>query len=142
MVRLISGEGKSVWISSGALKESKTLDDMMCEFEDDGDLELPVPNVDTNVLEKIVDYCEYHSSHEQTGIYDSLYFSQSEDFVEGILLAAHYLDIESLVDLAAKEAAKYIEGKDTRAMKEFLGIESDEEEKSDEAHDEEGPAAS
>ena len=127
MIQLIPYDGKPIKISETAARQSETLKDILDNVSEGNDIDIPIPNVQYEVLKKIVEYCEKHGSNDSTIIYDMLFLDQPETMVKAIGYASHYLMIEPLTELTAKETARFLERQSTAKMKEFLDIYSDEE---------------
>eukprot|EP00435_Cladocopium_sp_Y103_P060943 s2085_g22.t1 len=87
------------------------------------DEEIPLPNVKTAILSKVIDYCKYHKDSPPEEIqkplkstnlvecgvseWDNEYVNIEQEVLFELILAANYLDIKSLLDLTcAKEIRK------------------------------------
>ena len=113
-IRLQSKEGDLFDISSGAARLSTFLANMQ-DDEMDGE-SIPLPNVTKDTLAKIVIYMEYHAVHQPAEIHhpispgnladsnvcqwDCQFVSVENDVLSELILAANYLDIKPLLDLA------------------------------------------
>lgn len=91
------------------------------------DEEIPLPNVKTAILSKIIDYCKYHKDSPPEEIqkplkstnlmecgvceWDSEYVNIEQEVLFELILAANYLDIKSLLDLTCAKVASMIKGK-------------------------------
>lgn len=64
MVQLTSNENEKFSVELAAVKKSITIKDLLenlgVEENNDGGEEIPLPNVDTKTLTKIIDYLNYH----------------------------------------------------------------------------------
>ncbi|KLO04431.1 E3 ubiquitin ligase SCF complex, Skp subunit [Schizopora paradoxa] len=105
-------------------------------IEDVGFLDeaIPLPNVQGYVLKIILDYCEMHRTDDDSElIIETLEMDERDrEFIERhvkhiyrIMLAADYLEVQSLIDLASKFIANRIRGKTPKQNREFFRIESD-----------------
>ncbi|CAE6927289.1 sconC [Symbiodinium sp. CCMP2456] len=104
--------------------------------EDSGtDEEIPLPNVKTAILSKVIDYCKYHKDNPPEEIQKPL---KSTNLVEcgvsewdneyvlfELILAANYLDIKSLLDLTCAKVASMIKGKNTEEIRKQFNIVND-----------------
>merc|ERR1712113_211689 len=97
------------------------------------DEEIPLPNVKTAVLSKVIDYCKYHkdSPPEEiqkplkstnlmecgVGEWDAEYVNIEQEVLFELILAANYLDIKSLLDLTC--------GKNTEQIRKQFNIVND-----------------
>merc|ERR1712224_946245 len=95
--------------------------------EDSGaDEEFPLPNVKTAILGKVLDYCKFHKDEPPEEIqkplksanlaecgvreWDVEFVNVEQEILSEIILAANYLDIESLLDLTCAKVASMIKG--------------------------------
>ncbi|KAM7258428.1 hypothetical protein ACFE04_014169 [Oxalis oulophora] len=92
---------------------------------------IPVPNVSSNILAKVIEYCNKHAAdHYASKGQDSDTRNDAElktwdaDFVKvdkstlyDLIMAANYLDIQRLLDLSCETVAEMIEPEEIR--KEF-----------------------
>ena len=133
-MRLISSDGRSFQTSMSVMKISTTLNSMMDASEEDDidDADVPVPNVNGEILHEIVRYCERHANDPKKSISavnddaekdDELMSRPMASFVKELLFAAHYLDISNLTDLCCKAIGKYLDGSEADEVRAFLGIE-------------------
>jgi len=122
VVKLMSSEGDVLESEPKAVCMSTLIKDII--DDDNGiDEEIPLPNVRTDVLSKVIDYCNFHKHRAaekfqtplkstdltQCGIsgWDCEYINVDDELVFELILAADYLGIESLKDLGcAKIASK------------------------------------
>eukprot|EP00435_Cladocopium_sp_Y103_P043352 s755_g12.t1 len=93
------------------------------------DEEIPLPNVKTAILSKVIDYCKYHKDSPPEEIqkplkstnlvecgvseWDNEYVNIEQEVLFELILAANYLDIKSLLDLTCAKVASMIKGKNT-----------------------------
>ncbi|CAE7650176.1 sconC, partial [Symbiodinium sp. KB8] len=111
--------------------------------EDSGtDEEIPLPNVKTAILSKVIDYCKYHKDNppeeiqkplkstnlvERCGVseWDNEYVNIEQEVLFELILAANYLDIKSLLDLTCAKVASMIKGKNTEEIRKQFNIVND-----------------
>lgn len=95
--------------------------------------QIPV-EVDSDILDIVIDYCQYHSKNIDYNInndpyeygYDSELIDNIDiDTIFDLINAANYLEIDNLLDLTTKGLATYIEGKTTEKLREMLKVEND-----------------
>ena len=104
------------------------------------DAEVPLTNVKSNVLRKIKDYLEHYVDtepreiekplassdyHECVDQWDFDYINVDLDLVFEIILAANYMDIKSLLELAASRVASVIKGKSPEEIRKTFNIQND-----------------
>jgi len=114
VVNLISKEGESHPVKIEVAKMSKLVE---ATIDDEGDEEthdVPLPNVKSSVLAKVIEYCEHYKTEEMTTITTPLKSSKIEDLVQPwyaefvridqvmlfeLVTAANFMDIKPLLDL-------------------------------------------
>ena len=103
----------SVAIMSGTIKSIMGLDDGDA-FDDSYPVPIPVPAVEGDTLELVLKYCTHHhenqgSTEEEINAWDQEFINKLDDeALFSLILAANYLDIKSLLDLACKAVAVQI----------------------------------
>jgi S-phase kinase-associated protein 1 len=107
---------------------SELVKSIMGEDEDecDGPYEIPLPNVSSQGLQKLLEFCEHHSNEPMTEIEKPLKSQNMADLVPAwyanyvdmeqvllfeLILAANYMDIKPLLDLTCAAIASRIKGK-------------------------------
>ena len=122
-----------------------------CDFSilstttDDGDdegsnIEIPLPNVKSQVLQKVIEFCEHHLSDPMTEIEKPLKSQVMADVVQKwyadfvdleqvllfeLILAANYMDIKPLLDLTCATVASMIKGKSPEEIRSTFNITND-----------------
>lgn len=99
-----------------------------------------MPNATSNVLKKVIEYCEYHkddpippAEEDSNGTkntadiseWDAKFFQVDQELLFEILLAANYLDIRSLLDVGSKTVANMIRGKTPEEIRKTFNIYND-----------------
>ena len=138
-ITLKSSDNQSFQIGTKAASRSKLINDILKDYQDESDF--PLPEVDGKTLKKIIEYLEHYKDSEPKEIPKPLKDSKLENVIEkwdadyilpipkeecvGIINAANYMDIPSLLQLAcAKIAALMMDLPVEEIQKEF-GIEND-----------------
>ncbi|KAL0573254.1 hypothetical protein V5O48_008701 [Marasmius crinis-equi] len=94
------------------------------------DQAIPLLNVSSDVLEKILEYCEYHRGEplDQNNIRNTTEWDQNfiaqvnVDMLMKIIKAANYLEMKPLLELGAKTVADMIKGKSADQIRALLNI--------------------
>lgn len=92
---------------------------------------VPLPNVHTDVLASVIEYCQYHAidsekdSDHRRAMFDDLFLGARDGVLMELLVAANYLDIKPLLDLVAKTIADMIRGKSVEEIRTIFGITND-----------------
>lgn len=111
------------------------------DAEDEGDkIEIPLPNVKSQVLNKVIEFCEHHLQEPMTEIEKPLKSQVMADVVQKwyadfvdveqvllfeLILAANYMDIKPLLDLTCATVAGMIKGKTPEDIRQTFGIQND-----------------
>jgi S-phase kinase-associated protein 1 len=103
------------------------------------DEEIPLPNVKTAVLSKVLDYCQHHKHNLcpapiqkplrnknliDCGVskWDCEYINVENDMIFQLILAANYLDIKGLLDLSCAKIASKIKGRTPEEIREEFAL--------------------
>uniref|UniRef100_A0A7N0V2V1 SKP1-like protein n=1 Tax=Kalanchoe fedtschenkoi TaxID=63787 RepID=A0A7N0V2V1_KALFE len=134
-ITLKSSDGESFEIDEIVALESQTIKHMI---EDDcADNGIPLPNVNSRILAKVIEYCKKHVDSAKTeagtasGADDDLKTFDA-DFVRvdqatlfDLILAANYLNIKGLLDLTCQTVADMIKGKTPEEIRKTFNIKND-----------------
>lgn len=108
--------------------------------EDGGNIEIPLPNVKSQVLGKVIEFCEHHLQEPMTEIEKPLKSQKMADVVQKwyadfvdleqsllfeLILAANYMDIKPLLDLTCATVASMIKGKSPEDIRTAFNITND-----------------
>ena len=110
------------------------------EDDEDNTVEIPLPNVKSEVLKKVIEFCEYHLKEPMTEIEKPLKSQNMVDIVQKwyadfvdveqvilfeLILAANYMDIKPLLDLTCATVASMIKGKSPEDIRTTFNITND-----------------
>jgi len=102
--------------------------------------EIPLPNVSSKVLAKVIQFCKQHvkepmaeiekplkseKMEEVVGKWDADYVNIEQELLFELILAANYMDIKSLLDLTCAKVASMIKGKTPAEIRQTFNIASD-----------------
>jgi S-phase kinase-associated protein 1 len=138
-VKLSSNDGKEFTVERSVAEMSVTLKNML---EDIGDIDqaIPVTNVNGKILEKVIQYCQYHKENpeppkaeekevekrsDDISPWDQKFCDVPQNDLFELILAANFLDIKPLLDVTCKTVANMIKGKTPEQIRETFGIEND-----------------
>jgi len=137
-VTLISGDDQRL-VTDKAIAERSVLVKNILEDVEGDEAEIPLPNVNSTVLKKVIEYCTFHKDDPPTtekeeapskpdkeiGKWDAAYISLPKDDLFDLVLAANYLDVQPLLDLGCRKIAEMISGLPVEEIRELFGIEND-----------------
>jgi S-phase kinase-associated protein 1 len=137
-IELISKDGQTFVVDADAIFMSQLIKDMVEDNEDEVP-RIPVPNVESKVLAKVIEYCEYHHDKPIEEIekplkgniddlicdWDKKFLNVEQQELIEIIMASNYLNIKSLLDLSCAKIASMIKGKNPEQIREMFGIEND-----------------
>lgn len=92
----------------------------MLEDMDDADLVIPLTNIDMDVLERVVKYCEQNEIDEN---FLNQFMEMERELLFKVTVASNYLNQENLLEHCCKEIAGRIKDKSVEEIKAYLEIE-------------------
>ncbi|KAK4562240.1 hypothetical protein RGQ29_004915 [Quercus rubra] len=143
MITLVSSDGETFEVEEKVAMESQTLKGMI---EDDcADSAIPLPNVASQTLSRVIEYCKKHveaASESEVATYYSYDKTSNnsltawdDEFVKDIkvdqnilfdlILAANFLNIKGLLDLTCKTVADMMTGKSLPEIRKMFHIIND-----------------
>uniref|UniRef100_A0A0E0EL08 SKP1-like protein n=1 Tax=Oryza meridionalis TaxID=40149 RepID=A0A0E0EL08_9ORYZ len=140
MILLISSDGERFELSESAASQSKTLSHII---EDDcTDNGVPLPNVTTVVLAKVVEYFKKHAAvtpkpateavaagnakrEEELKSFDAEFIGVDRTMLFELILAANFLNAQDLLDLTCQHAADLIKDMSVEEVREVFNITND-----------------
>ncbi|XP_048128620.1 SKP1-like protein 1A isoform X2 [Rhodamnia argentea] len=134
-ITLRSSDGESFEVEEAVAVESQTIKHMI---EDDcADNAIPLPNVTSKILAKVIEYCKKHvdASKAEDRVNDEDLKAWDAAFIKvdqvdqatlfDLILAANYLNIKSLLDLTCQTVADMIKGKTPEEIRKTFNIKND-----------------
>uniref|UniRef100_A0A453KIX3 SKP1-like protein n=1 Tax=Aegilops tauschii subsp. strangulata TaxID=200361 RepID=A0A453KIX3_AEGTS len=136
MITLISSDGESFEATEEAAKMSVTIKHMIEDgCADDG---IPLPNVPAKILSMVIEYCnnadeddDNNNNNASAGekedlkSFDASLVAVDQATLFDIILAANFLSIKGLLDLACQKVADDIKDKSVEEVREIFKIEND-----------------
>jgi len=113
---------------------------MLEDLGTSSDVAIPLHNVTSKILDKVIEYCKHHVEHPVPKTDDKVGDkAKSEDILPWdkdfcnvdqatlfeLILAANYLDIKPLLDLTCKTVANMIKGKTPEEIRKTFNIKND-----------------
>ena len=135
-----SKTGDRIEVALEIAKMAKIVSISLDEDEPNDGKEFPCINVETPVLQKVVEYCTYHETHEKMNdiksplngetVQEILKQDWYAAFCEGLdrqmmfdlVAAANYMDIKPLLDLSCLAVSIHIKGKTVEELQQIFNI--------------------
>ena len=138
-VRLLC-EGEKIDVDLDVVQKSTILKNMIEDTGKEG--EIPIPNIQLPILKKVLEFCEHYRNSNPKEIKKPLVSMELSEngvdewdvkFIEmervddliDLIVAANFLDIESLVNLACAKIATFIKGKPVEEIRDVFSIQND-----------------
>lgn len=127
----------TVEVSLDVANMSLTIKNMLEDLAGGGvtDVSIPLNNVTSKVLTKVIEYCKHHvenptkldtdKSKEDISPWDKQFAGVDQATLFELILAANYLDIKPLLDLTCKTVANMIKGKTPEEIRKTFNIKND-----------------
>jgi len=136
-VKLESREGDSFEVPVKVARLSTMIDEMFDEDDDMEDKKVPLPNVSSEVLRKVIEFGKHYQEEQMTPIQTPLKSSNIDDLVQKwyaqfveleqkqlfeLVAAANYLNIKPLLDLTVLAVSILIKGKSAAELREIFNV--------------------
>ncbi|XP_030835539.1 S-phase kinase-associated protein 1 [Strongylocentrotus purpuratus] len=140
-IKLQSSDGEVFEVDVEVARQSviiKTmLEDLGMDEEDDD--AIPLPNVNSTILKKVLQWCHYHKDDppppeddenrekrtDDICAHDQEFLKVDQGTLFELILAANYLDIKGLLDATCKTVANMIKGKTSEEIRKTFNIKND-----------------
>ncbi|KAI8367989.1 E3 ubiquitin ligase complex SCF subunit sconC [Choanephora cucurbitarum] len=134
-VTLLSSDLEQFKVDKDVAERSVLIKNML-EDIGDSDAPIPLPNVSSKVLTKVIEWCTHHrddpvtqddQERRNTDIdeWDQKYMEVDQETLFDVILAANYLDIKPLLDVGCKTVANMIKGKSAEEIRRTFNITND-----------------
>ncbi|KAL0490036.1 S-phase kinase-associated protein Skp1 [Acrasis kona] len=138
-VKLTSRDKQVFEVEREIIQMSGLVRDMLEEGDEDDVPTIPVPNVDSKPLERVIEYCKHHHKNPAEEIekplkgkiedviseWDKKFLEIEQSLLIELIMAANYLNIKDLLDLTCAKVASMMKGKSPEQIREMFGIEND-----------------
>ena len=135
MITLRSSDLEEFEVEEAVAMGSQTIRHMI---EDDcADNGIPLPNVSSKILAKVIEYCNKHvhaaaadttaasGDGEDLKSWDAEFVKVDQATLFDLILAANYLNIKGLLDLTCQTVADMMKGKTPEEIRETFNIKND-----------------
>lgn len=138
-VTLQSSEGVDVRLSMEAAMTCLTIKNMLEDLPDQGDVPIPLPNMTTKVLKKVVEFCNYHVDHPEVtqevhrdesrlgevSSWNKRFCDVDQALLFDLVLASNYLENRSMLDVLSNVIADSIRGLSTLEIRAKFNLRND-----------------
>ncbi|KAF8774689.1 S-phase kinase-associated protein 1-like [Argiope bruennichi] len=140
-IKLQSSDGEIFEVDVEIAKASVTIKTMLEDLgmDDDEQEVVPLPNVNSSILKKVIQWATYHiddppppedddSKEKRTddiSSWDADFLKVDQGTLFELILAANYLDIKGLLDVTCKTVANMIKGKTPEEIRKTFNIKND-----------------
>eukprot|EP00286_Rhodomonas_abbreviata_P025873 CAMPEP_0181313132 /NCGR_PEP_ID=MMETSP1101-20121128/14085_1 /TAXON_ID=46948 /ORGANISM="Rhodomonas abbreviata, Strain Caron Lab Isolate" /LENGTH=170 /DNA_ID=CAMNT_0023420065 /DNA_START=30 /DNA_END=542 /DNA_ORIENTATION=- len=140
-IHLVSQEGESFDVPLSVGKMSDLVKTMIDdEQEEDEAQEIPLPNVKSAILAKVIEFAQHYKAEPMTEIekplksanmaevvqeWYSTFVAVDQEVLFELILAANYMDIKPLLDLTCATVASMIKGKSPEDIRKTFNIVND-----------------
>jgi S-phase kinase-associated protein 1 len=141
-IRLQSNDREIFTVDLEIAKMSKTIKTMLDDLglDDDNEEIVPLPNVCSDILKKIITWSTHHKDDKVVDDDDDEYKERRTDDIPNwdveflrvdqstlfeIILAANYLDIKGLLEIGCKTVANMMKGKTAEEIRKIFNIKND-----------------
>jgi len=124
MVAIITADGKMFDISDAISGQIRMIKNAAEDFSDEV---IPIPTVNSNIFEKIVEFCTFKSEEhdfEVTETFNTTFFDVPTDILFDIISASNFLDAPDVLDASCSAAANLLRDKNPEEIRTILNIEN------------------
>lgn len=136
---LVSKDEQQFQVARFVIQMSGLIKDMLEEAEENESPNIPIPNVESRALKKVIEYCDYHWNNKADEIekplkgkiedvicdFDRKFLEIDQELLIELIMAANYLNIKDLLDLTCAKVASMIKGKSPEEIRQMFNIEND-----------------
>jgi S-phase kinase-associated protein 1 len=141
-IKLKSSDGEIFDVDVEVAKASVTIKTMLEDLgiEEDDQEVVPLPNVNSTILKKVVQWAQYHKDDppppgdeeenrerrtDDISQWDQDFLKVDQGTLFELIQAANYLDIKGLLDVTCKTVANMIKGKTPEEIRKTFNIKND-----------------
>ncbi|KAJ1666591.1 hypothetical protein IW140_005065 [Coemansia sp. RSA 1813] len=135
-IKLCSSDNEEFVVDMKVAAQSDLVNTFLTEYDDGSDICIPLPEVSSKILKKIIEFCEHHKddptpNEEYDDIlrrsddiehWDKQFIDVEQDLLFELLLASNYMIIKPLLDLGCQTVANLIRNKDAKEIREMFNI--------------------
>ncbi|GMH43073.1 hypothetical protein BSKO_10995 [Bryopsis sp. KO-2023] len=137
-IKLKSSDNECFEVPEAVAIKSETIKNMIEDIQEVENHPVPLPNVKSPILSKVIEYCKYHveaqekdendkpkKGEEEVKGWDQEYMKVDLNTLYELILAANYLNIKDLLDLCCQTVANMIRGRTPEEIRKLFNIKND-----------------
>eukprot|EP00057_Strongylocentrotus_purpuratus_P035446 XP_799167.4 PREDICTED: S-phase kinase-associated protein 1 isoform X1 [Strongylocentrotus purpuratus] len=140
-IKLQSSDGEVFEVDVEVARQSVIIKTMLVDLgmDEEDDDAIPLPNVNSTILKKVLQWCHYHKDDppppeddenrekrtDDICAHDQEFLKVDQGTLFELILAANYLDIKGLLDATCKTVANMIKGKTSEEIRKTFNIKND-----------------
>nr|CDJ95769.1 SKP1 component domain containing protein [Haemonchus contortus] len=140
-MKLVTNDGEHFDVPRDVLRLSNTINTMLHDLnlENESDDPIPICNVSGLIMKKVLQWCTFHKDDppktddsdnrekrtDDIPSWDMEFLKVDQGTLFELILAANYLDIKGLLDVACKTVANMIKGKTPEEIRRTFNIKND-----------------
>jgi S-phase kinase-associated protein 1 len=128
-VQLMTNDAQSFLVKRNVVDMSITLKNLLEDTGDDVETHVvPLPNVSSATLSKVLEYCKYHvdaHSEDEKKAWEAEFVKLDQATIFELILASNYLDIKDLIHLLCTTVANLVRGKTPEEIRKTFNIKND-----------------
>ncbi|KAK6039143.1 Skp1 family, dimerization domain protein [Cooperia oncophora] len=137
VIKIVTKDKCVFHVPRDVIHMSKTIKTMISDLGVDSSDPIPICNVYGIIMKKVLDWCQYHKDDPpfvedenktkttEISDWDRQFFNVDQGTVFELILAANYLDIRGLLDVACRTVANMINGKTPEEIRRTFNIKND-----------------
>lgn len=131
-LKLKSRDGETFDVDKAVAMQINFIKGMLEDVDEVDGMEIPMGEVDAVILAKVVEFCKFHHQQDLNQTPPDEVDRWEKEFVQvdkstlfQLILAANFLDVQTLLDLTCKTVADMIKGKTPEQIRAEFNIEND-----------------
>jgi len=135
----VSKDEQTFKVPRDVVMQSGLIKDMLEETEGNEMPSIPLPNVESKALSKVIEYVKHHHNNKADEIekplkgkiedviskWDKAFLEIDQSLLIELIMAANYLNIKDLLDLTCAKVASMIKGKTPEQIRKTFNIQND-----------------
>lgn len=128
-VTLVSNDAQRFNVDKMLLSGLKTVLDLMKDVDqNEGNLEIPLPQVNKKDLQKVLDFAKSRletTDEAERQVWEKNFFNLAHEDLFNLILASNYLSYQDLLDASCKVVANMIKGKTPEEIRQTFNVSDD-----------------